>query len=214
MQDFTGSVFPKAKEKKSSCHQTLQAAGAETAAVRLEKQSGPSLKWPVPFNSHLRPDIPTVKISVHTPRVRQRKRLTTVPGPHTHTQGWPPPTAACDDISKASEKQDNCYCQPSCIHGQQTGAGVCVCFCGNLSGYGWINRPVPCSKGLFQRDPCIQSVFISKQSIKETGSGSVSWDQIDVGQILEGVGHLYLLNKSSRTNVLTGKFNNTICPLL
>lgn len=129
MQDFTGSVFPKAKEKKSSCHQTLQAAGAETAAVRLEKQSGPSLKWPAPFNSHLRPDIPTVKISVHTPRVRQRKRLTTVPGPHTHThtQGWPPPTAACDDISKASEKQDNCYCQPSCIHGQQTGAGVCVC---------------------------------------------------------------------------------------
>lgn len=40
----------------------------------------------------------------------------------------------------------------------------------------------PLLSAQFQRDPCIQSVFISKQSIKETGSDSVSPDQIDVVQ--------------------------------
>lgn len=164
---FYSLYFPKG-EKKSSCHRTFQAAGTETAAVRVEKQSGPSLKWPAPFSSHLRPDIPTVKISVHTPRVQQGKRLITEPQghTHTHTQGWPPPT---DDISKTREKQDNCYCQPACTHGQQTGAGVCVCVQQDMLN----QQACPLLSAVIQRDLCTQSVFISKQSTEETGSGSM-----------------------------------------
>lgn len=73
---------------------------------------------------------------------------------HTHTLGWPPPTAACRDISKTRETQDNCYCQPSRTHGQQTRAGVCVC----LTRCGWINSPVL----WFKQNPCARSAFRSK----------------------------------------------------
>ncbi len=111
---------------------------------------------------------------------------------HKHTQGWPPPTAACDDISKTSEKQDNCFCQPSCTHGQQTEAGVCaqvcvcVCVCVHKSNRIWLNQQAcPLLSAVMQSDPCIQSDSKSKQSIKETGSGSMSWHQIDAVHVVQ-----------------------------
>lgn len=187
MQGFTASIFPQKKRREiklssstSSCWcwdsccqagEAIWAISAMTSSIQL-----PFEAWYTNCENK----------RAHTQgqpgeEVHHCNRAT-----HTHTQGWPPPSAACHHISEATEKQDNCYCQPSCIHGQQTGAGVCVRVCVNLSGYGWINR----LSTVFQRDPCIRSVFISKQSIKETGSGSVSWDQIDVVQIQEDSGPL------------------------
>lgn len=158
---FYSLYFPQRQKKKSSCHQTFQAAGAETAAVRVGEQSGPSLKWPAPFNSHLRPYTPTVKISVHTPRDEQGKRLITVPQGHTHT----PPTAATTTSVKPAKSKTTATVS-LCAHMEQ----VCVCISNRIR----LNQQAcPLLSAVIQRDLCTLSVFISKQSIEETGSGQI-----------------------------------------
>lgn len=133
----------------------------------------------------------------HTLRVQQGTRLITVTGPHTHIERRPPPTAACDDISKTTEKTRQLLLSALCTHGQQTGAGVCVCVSVWVSEYKsnriQLNQQAcPLLSAVIQRDPCTQAVFVTKQRIKETGS----WEEIDVVQIqcsgpLDGVGAFF-----------------------
>lgn len=151
MRGFTASISPRSNREKSSCHQAPRAAGAETAAARLEKQSGPSPKWPAPFNCHLRPGIPTVKISVHTPRVSLGKRFTTATGPHTHTGLTT--TQCCLPPHQWSHRKTRQLLLSAFVRTWPANWSRCVCVCVNLSGYGWINRPVLCSALRFKGTP-------------------------------------------------------------
>lgn len=136
---------------------------------------------------------------------------------HTHTHTGLTTTHCCLRRHQWSQWKTRQLLLSACAYTASKPEQVCVCVFVCKSIRIWLNQQAcPLLSAVFQRDPCIQSVFISKQSIKETGSGSVSWDQIDVVQIPEdsgplwSVGHSYLLNKSSRTNALKGQFNNII----
>lgn len=221
MQDFFfKSLFSPKARQKSSCHRALRAAGTETAAVRLQKQSGPS-----PFCSHLRPDMPTVKISVHTPRVRQGKRLTACTGAthtctprhtNTHRADHHPLLSVTTSVEK-NKTTATVSLRATWLANQSRCVCACVCV--------WIYwdtvesaSPSPQLCAVSQRDPCIQRVFVSKQSIKETGSGSVSRDQIDAGSHKAGLcsarlsgTHTYVRErKKTGQNML--KFNKIVFP--
>ena len=59
---------------------------------------------------------------------------------------------------------------------------VCVCVCVHKSTRAWLDQQAcPLLRAVIQRDPCIRSVVISKQSIAEAGSGKVSGAEIDGG---------------------------------
>lgn len=151
-----------------------------------------------------------MKISVHTPRVSVGKRFTTATGPHTHTGLTT--TQCCLPPHQWSHRKTRQLLLSAFVRTWPANRSRCVSVCVCKSIRIWLNQQAhPLLSTAFQRDPRIRSVFISKQSIKETGSGSVSWDQIDVVQIQEdsgplgSVGHAFT-KRSGSINTLKGQY--------